>query len=208
MISRRIATTAAVALMMAAVPAAAQDQPPPPMQPPAPPPGWVDPQAPHYPGPAAGPQWGYPPPGQPLPPGAYPDAPGAYRAAPDGRYEGRPERYRPMPAPYPPGPGGWHGAMGSVGPAYGYPPEQGYAPGPCGCAAYAYPPVAWVQVPVETRYRYSPPIRHVTERVERRVINRVVTETRKVPVRVTKYVKTAKPVPTKMTKSKVVRTTK
>jgi hypothetical protein len=64
----------------------------------------------------------------------------------------------------------------------------------------------WVPVPIETRYRYSAPIRHEQEVVEEHVVRRQVVETKTVPVqRETKYVKSA---PTKYTKSKTVRTTK
>jgi len=65
----------------------------------------------------------------------------------------------------------------------------------------------WMPVPVETRYRYSAPIRHEREIVEERVVREKVVETKTVPVkRETKYVKSAPR--TKYTKDKVVRTTK
>jgi len=103
-----------------------------------------------------------------------------------------------------------HGPMpwSAPGPAYGYGYGYQYGAGPaaCGCAA---PPVAWTWVPVriETRYRYSAPIRHERDVVEEHVTHETVVETKTVPVhRQTKYVKSAPPV--RETKGKVVKTTK
>jgi hypothetical protein len=107
----------------------------------------------------------------------------------------------------------WHGAGPAGGYGYGYEYHSGPAAAPCGCASYALPPVMWMRVPIETHYRYSPPIRRVQETVERRVIREQVVETKTVPVRTskyvrTKYVKTAAPKMVKETKGKTVRTTK
>lgn len=196
-----LAYVAAAALTAAAAPAFAQAGPPPPgAMPPGPPPGWVDPQAPQYPGPDGMPREGYRhgPDGDgpdhagvpfrhPLPPGAYPDGPGRYPPGPM------------MPAPMP-----WGGPGPAYG-GYGYANQYGAGPATCGCAAL--PPVMWVPVPVETRYRYSAPIRHERQIVEERVVRERVVETKTVPVRrEAKYVKSA-PHP-KYTKDKVVRTTK
>jgi hypothetical protein len=106
--------------------------------------------------------------------------------------------------PYPPGPMGWHGGPGPVvGPDYAYGYQYAAGPAPCGCGGYT---VTWVPIRIETRYRYSPPIRREREIVEERVVSHEVVETKTVPVRrETKYVK---PAPIKMTKSKVVKTTK
>jgi hypothetical protein len=99
------------------------------------------------------------------------------------------------PAPYPGGPGF----------AYGSPYVSG--PAPCGCGG-GYT-VTWVPIRIETRYRYSPPIRHEREVVEEHVVSRPVVETKIVPVkRTTKYVKRAPAKVTKITKGKVVKTTK
>lgn len=174
-----LAFAAATAFATAAMPAAAQDDGPPP-------PAWVDPQAPPYPGPppmaAGGPGAPF---AHPLPPGVYP--------AP----------YPPQAAPYPGGPGlydrgpmVWHG---EEGPAYGSGAGHWYAyqfgGAPCGCPSYT-----WVPVPIETHYRYSAPLRHVEEVVEEKVVRERVPAPREV-----KYVKT---VPAKVTKDKVVRSTK
>jgi hypothetical protein len=132
---------------------------------------------------------------RPLPPGA------------------NPPPYPPQGVPYPGGPGpyehgpmAWHGE-GGPGYDYGYGAGGSYwyayqAPGAsCGCPSYT-----WVPVPVETRYRYSAPLRHVEEVVEEKVVHERVRESKIVPVRpATKYVKAA---PSKMTKGKLVRTTK
>jgi hypothetical protein len=86
--------------------------------------------------------------------------------------------------------------------AYGY--QYGAPAAPCGCGG-GYT-VTWVPIRIETRYRYSPPIRREREIVEERVVSHEVVETKTVPVRrETKYVK---PAPVKLTKSKVVKTTK
>jgi hypothetical protein len=127
--------------------------------------------------------------------------------------------YQGAPIPYPAGPYAqgswvWHGEGGSAagvaypqgsygqgawasggngGPAYGYPAGAGS----CGCPGYGHP-VAWMQVPVQTNYRYSPAIRHDKQVVEQHTVNDMVVESKTVPVRRrTKYVKT--PV-TKVTK--------
>jgi hypothetical protein len=93
------------------------------------------------------------------------------------------------------------------GAGYGYGYQYGAAPAPCGCAAYPAPPVMWVPVPIQTRYSYSPPIRHDREVVEEKVISERVAETVTAPVkRETKYVKSS--APAKYTKKKVVKTTK
>jgi hypothetical protein len=98
----------------------------------------------------------------------------------------------------------WHG---EGGPAYGAGSGAGYwyayqaGGAPCGCPGYT-----WVPVPIETHYRYSAPIRRVKEVVEEKVVREPVVEQKIVPVRrAVKYVKTA---PAKVTKSKVVKSTK
>lgn len=199
-----LAFLATIALAALSAPALAQDGPPPPppgVPMPGPPPGWVDPQAPQYPAP-------YGLPGDPYHHGHSdrgPDHAGAPFVHP-----GPPESYPEGPAPYPPGPMA-HGPMAWRGPAmapgygYGYGLQPGAVPAPCGCAASALPPVMWVPVPVETRYRYSAPVRRESVVVEEHVIRERVAE--RVPVHhETKYVKSAPP--TKYTKSKVVKTTK
>jgi hypothetical protein len=184
----------AIAAAAIAAPATAQDGPPPP-------PAWGDPQAPHYLGPQA----------MPMPP--YPQgAPGPDRAGapfvppPPVGYPGAPVPYPPAPI----APGATpHGAMGWGPPvaAYGYGYQYGGGPAPCGCAAYPAPPMMWVPVPIQTRYSYSPPIRHDREVVEETVTRERVVETVSTPVhRETKYVKSA--APAKYTKKKVVKTTK
>jgi hypothetical protein len=95
----------------------------------------------------------------------------------------------------------WHGEPGQDGYAYSY----GAAAAPCGCASYGYP-VMWVPVPIRTHYVYSEPVRHVEEVVDEKWVDKEVVETKTVPVRrETKYVKSA---PAKVTKGKVVRSTK
>jgi hypothetical protein len=114
-----------------------------------------------------------------MPGAVYPGAPFA-RPLPPGAVP---------PQPYPDEPGF----------AYGSP----YPPGatPCGCGA-GYT-VTWVPIRIETRYRYSPPIRHEREVVEEHMVSRPVVETKIVPVKpATKYVKQA---PTRITKSKVTK---
>jgi hypothetical protein len=65
----------------------------------------------------------------------------------------------------------------------------------------------WIPVPIQSRYLYSPPIRHEKEVVEEHVVREQVVETKTVPARrETKYVKSA--APARATKGKVVRTTK
>jgi len=198
-----LAYVAAAALTAAAAaPAFAQDGPPPPpgAMPPGPPPGWVHPQAPQYPGPDGMPRDGY----RHGPEGAGPDHAGVpfRRPLPLGAYPGEP-------GPYPAGPM-MHGPVswGGPGPAYGgYGYGYQYSSGPAACGCAALPPVMWVPVPVETRYRYSAPIRHEREIVEERVVREKVVEAKTVPVRrETKYVKSAPS--TKYTKDKIVRTTK
>jgi hypothetical protein len=101
---------------------------------------------------------------------------------------------------------GWHGAPGPVyapggGYVYGY--QEGAPAAPCGCGGgYA---VTWVPIRIETRYTYTPAIRHEREVVEESVVRQEVVETKTVPVRERKYVRAA---PAKPTKGKVVRTTK
>jgi len=180
-----LASAAATALGTAAMPAAAQDQAPPP-------PAWVDPQAPHYPGPPPMPADGHGAPfAHPLPPGAYPPP------------------YPPRAGPYPGGPGPHErGPMvwdGEEGPAYGSGSSYWYAyqsgGAACGCPSYT-----WVPVPIQTHYRYSAPLRHVEEIVEEKVIREEVVESKTIPVRrEVKYVKAA---PRKVTEGKVVRATK
>jgi hypothetical protein len=92
----------------------------------------------------------------------------------------------------------WHGESYDGG-GYWYAYQTG---APCGCPAYN-----WVEVPVETRYRYSAPVRHVEEVVEEKVVHEPVVERKivRAPPRQVKYVKAA---PTKVTKGKVVKSTK
>ena len=179
-----LAFAAAGALGVTAMPASAQDGPPPPPAAPA----WGDPQAPHYPGPP------------PLPPEAErAGAPFAHHLPP-GAYPGGPLPYPPQAGPYPGGPGPypgapmmWHEERGDGG-GYSY-WYQYSVPAACGCPGAA-------RERIETRYRYSPPIRHVEEVVEERVVRERVVEHKTVPVRhATKYTKTAPK--TKLTKSKV-----
>lgn len=146
-------------------------------------PAWGDPQAPHYPGSPpmpAGPDGYGAPFAHPLPPGAYPGGPGSYQH----------------------GPMVWHGEEGpdsGAGSGYWYAYQAGGAS--CGCPSYT-----WVPVPIETHYRYSAPLRHVEEVVEERVVRQPAVESKIVPARrATKYVKAA---PVKVTKGKVVRSTK
>lgn len=184
-----LAFVAATALGAAAAPVFGQGAPPPPPPGayPAAPGTWADPQRPHYPGPDAAPGAPY---AHPLPPGAYPGEPLPY---PPGPYP-EPGHYRA------PGPMVWHGE-GAPPPVYGDP--YGPAAAPCGCPGYGVP-VMWVRVPIHTRYSYSPAIRHESDVVESRVVDRVVT--RSVPVRREgKYIKTA---PAKVTKSTKARRTK
>jgi len=82
----------------------------------------------------------------------------------------------------------------------GYPSGYGYGGSSCSCTGYAYPAVAWVPVPIETRYRFSAPIRHESEIVEEKIVEEQVTS--QVPVS-PKHVKRAR-----QTKGKVVRATK
>jgi hypothetical protein len=178
-----LAFAAVTTLSTAAMPAAAQDHAPPP-------PAWGDPQAPRYPAPppmSAGPDGRGAPFAHPLPPGVYPQ-PYPPQAVP--------YPYPAGPGPYADGPMIWHGEEGS---SYWYAYQSAGAP--CGCPSYT-----WVPVPIETRYRYSAPVRHVEEVVERKVVREKVVESKIVPVRpTTKYVKSA---PAKVTKGKVVHTTK
>ena len=198
MTRHRLAFLAAAAVGALAAPALAQDGPPPPA------PGWADPQVP-YPGPRmpmvhgadrVGPENAGAPFAPPPPPGAYPGGPPPYPAPP--------MIHGPMArGPVPPGPMAW----GAPGAAYGYAYQYGAGPAPCGCAAYAMPPVMWVPVPIETRYSYSPPIRHEHEVVEVQVTRERVAETVSTPVHhETKYVKST--APAKYVKEKVVKTTK
>lgn len=168
---------AATALGAAAAPAMAQDHAPPP-------PAWDDPQAPRYPGPppmTAGPEEHGAPFVHRLPPGVYPQ-PYPPQAGP--------YPYPGGPGPYAEGPMVWHGEEGS---SYWYAYQSAGAP--CGCPSYT-----WVPQPIETRYRYSPPLRHVEEVVEEKVVRERAPARRAV-----KYVKAA---PAKITKNKVVRSTK
>jgi hypothetical protein len=103
----------------------------------------------------------------------------------------------------------WHGALppayaANGDYAYGY--QYGGSATPCGCACCGggYT-VTWVPIRIETRYTYSPAIRHEREIVEDSVVRREVVETKTVPVRESKYVRSA---PAKPTKGKIVRTTK
>jgi hypothetical protein len=188
-----LAFLTASVLAAVAMPALAQNAPPPP---PAevPPPTWVDPQAPQYPGPDALPHDG-------AWHGAQKDRPD-FTGAPFARPLPR-DGYREGPAPNPRGPMGW----GPVGPDYGFANRYGAGPTPCACGGYAYPPVVWVRVPVETRYRYSAPLRHENQLVEERVVKEDVAETKIVPAhRKTKYAKS--PRRPKQTKGKVIRKTK
>jgi hypothetical protein len=143
-----LAFAAATAFAAAAIPAAAQDG--------GPPPAWVDPQAPHHPG---------PPPMAPDSPGApfaHPLPPGVYRAP----YPPQAGAYPGGPGPYPPSPMVWHGEEGAVygsGSSYWYAYQSGGAP--CGCPSYT-----WVPVPSETHDRYSAPLRRVEEVVEEKVV--------------------------------------
>jgi hypothetical protein len=125
-----------------------------------------------------------------VPPGVYP-APYPLRAGP----------YPGGPGPYQRGPMAWHGEEGAVygsGSSYWYAYESG---APCGCPSYT-----WVPVPIETRYRYSAPLRHVEEVVEEKVLRERAVERKIVPVRpAAKYVKAAS---AKVTKGKVVAGTK
>jgi hypothetical protein len=122
-----------------------------------------------------------------------------------------------MPAPPVPGPlwaGGaappaygamaWQGPGPVIGANYAYGAGNAAGAVPCGCGG-GYT-VNWVPVQVETRYSYSPAIRHERQVVENVVVPHEVVETRTVPVRQTKYVKTARP--TKMTKVRVTKRTK
>ena len=188
---RHLLAFAAAALVgVAAMPAAAQDHAPPP-------PAWGDPQAPHYPGPPpmpAGPDGYGAPFAHPLPPGTYPGGPIPY-----------PPQAMPHsggPGPYERGPMVWHGEEGpayGAGSSYWYAYQAGGAA--CGCPSYT-----WVPVPIETHYRYSAPLRHVEEVVEEKLVRERVAESKIVPVRrATKYVKAA---PAKVTKGKVVHSTK
>jgi len=185
-----LAFAAVTALGAATTPAIAQEGAPPPS-------AWVDLQGAPYPlPPPMGADPGaygvaYP---HPLPPGAYP------RASEPFQPQGMP--YPGGPGPYPPGPTVWRGEMA---PAYGDDGSYWYAyqtgGAPCGCPAYA-----WVPVPIETRYRYSAPLRHVEDVVEENVVHEQVVERKVVPARsVAKYVKTP---PVKLTKIKTTRSTK
>ena len=182
-----LAAAAAITLCSAAAPAVAQDEGPPP-------PAWGDPQAGHNPGSPPVPQWH-----------DGDGAPFAHRPPPGVR----PAPYPPHAGPYPGGPGPyergpmeWHGEYDhgyDGGSSYWYAYQAGGAP--CGCPSYN-----WVQVPIETHYRYSAPLRHVEEVVEEKVVREQVVERKIVPAApATKYVKT---VPTKVTKGKMVRTSK
>jgi hypothetical protein len=187
-----LAFAAATAFAGFAAPALAQDD--------GPPPAWTDPQAPDGPDFHGGP---YAPGVQPMPGAVYPGAPFA-RPLPPGAMPPSPAPYPGGPMPYPPGPMAWHGGPGPVGPGYAYGYPYGPGPAPCGCGG-GYT-VTWVPIRIETRYRYSPAVRHEREIVEEHVVSREVVETKTVPVRrETKYVK---PAPAKLTKGKVVRSTK
>jgi hypothetical protein len=179
-----LAFAAATALGGAGAPALAQNAPP------APPPAWVDPQAPQGPDFHGGVYVNGAPAVRPLPPGAVPGMP------------------VPPPGGYVYGATGWQGGAVAVpgpnsGYAYGY--QYGPAAAPCGCGGGGGYTVTWVPIRIETRYSYSAPIRHEREVVENTVVPQEVVETRTVPVRRSKYVRTA---PTKLTKGKVVRATK
>ena len=174
-----LALAAATALGTVSAPAVAQQA--------APPPAWADPQAPLPPG----------PPPLPAPRHGGPDGYGApyAHALPPGVYPG-PMPYPPQGMPYPGGlepyrgPMAWHGEAYDGG-GYWYAYQAG---SPCGC-----PGSTWVQVPVETRYRYSEPVRHVEEVVEEKVVREPVVERKivRTPPRQVKYVKAA---PTKTTR--------
>jgi hypothetical protein len=181
-----LAFAAASALGVCAAPAAAQEAPPPA--------AWGDPQADGYPAPPpmqVGPSGPGAPFAHPLPAGVYPLP---YPAHGGTHHGGR--------GFYQHGPMVWHGESGSfdgVGSGYWYAYQTGGAS--CGCPSYT-----WVQVPIETHYRYSAPLRHEEEAVEEQVVHERVVESKIVPARpATKYVKAA---PAKVTKGKVVRTTK
>lgn len=168
-----LAFAAVTALAAAASPAIAQDRAPAP-------PAWADPQGAPYPPPPprpAGPEGYAPHHDHPLPPGVYPEARG-------------PDSYRPMI---------WHGEGSSaydVDGGYWYAYQTGGAP--CGCPSYT-----WMPVPIETRYRYSAPLRHVEETVESRVVRERVVERKIVPVkRSTKYLKAT---PAKVAKVRVTK---
>jgi hypothetical protein len=99
----------------------------------------------------------------------------------------------------------WHGGGGAgVAIEGGYESDPGPGPAPCGCGGYT---MTWVPIRIETRYHYSPAIRHEREVVEEQIVNDEVVEHYSTPVRGAKYTKTA---PTKMTKQtkKVTRSTK
>jgi hypothetical protein len=87
----------------------------------------------------------------------------------------------------------WQGGPGPVaGPSYAY--GAAYAAGavPCGCGG-GYT-VNWVPIQVDTRYSYSPAIRHEHQVVEIVVVPHEVVETRTVRVRPrAQYVKTTRP---------------
>lgn len=187
MTRRCLAFLAATAMAAVAAPAIAQDGPP------TPPPEWTAPQTPDSSGPDAAPQSrDRHAPGEDSPNNA--GAPFAHH--------GPPGAYRGGAAPFSPesgsrGPTAW----GAPGSAYGYGYRYGAAPTPCGCAGYAYPPVMWVRVPIETRYRYSAPIRHEKDVVHENVVGENVAETKTVPVRTTRHTRSSAKKYTKSTKS-------
>nr|WP_166177737.1 hypothetical protein [Altererythrobacter segetis] len=178
-----LAFAAATVLGAAATPAAAQDRSPPR-------PAWDGPQGPHYPDPMPPPHHSDGAPfAHPLPPGVYPQP-----------YPSQVEPYPGGPGPYEHRPLAGQGEGGLAyggGSSYWYAYQSGGAP--CGCPSYT-----WIPVPIETRYRYSAPLRHVDEVVEEKVVREQVSERKIVPAQAaTKYVKLAK-----VPKGKTVRTTK
>ena len=80
---------------------------------------------------------------------------------------------------------------------------MGPVPGACGCGGGMV--VQWIPVPIQTRYRYSPALRHVEEFPTEQVVYEHVAETRSVPHRAAKYTKVTQ---RKLTKGKMVRNTK
>jgi hypothetical protein len=130
---------------------------------------------------------------------------GAYQVAPSAQggwvWHGEGSAAAGMPyshGPYAQGSWVWNG---EGAPAAGY----GYASGgasSCGCPGS----VAWVRVPVESRYSYSPAIRHDKQVVEQHTVNDIVVDRGTAPVpQPTKYVKARAAKVTKVTK---VRATK
>jgi len=118
---------------------------------------------------------------------------------------------QPGAQPLPPGAAYPAGAVSGYGYQYGYQGAPGAAP--CGCTCCGGYSVSWVQVPVQTTYHYSAPIRRDHPIVEEHVVYDRVVENHTVPVRSTKYVRTkyVKTAPTKMVKEakgKVVKSAK